>query len=310
MYHCVQTGWKTIAYLCAIALDENLFLRRLHIMITKQHTAIYVLSLAINRDLTEGSSEESLSKFENTLHNEIPWLLLPDAIRAYIRPRQASHFERIPGKEKDTSVSWMEFPSEEVLKNLSKENASEMISFSVGEYPTCVIGEDTEIGEFDIRNVGHRHYEALRCHLVQDLYLDECLRKRLINAEKRFTDTFVIRHSEEEIDGAQLRAQVALFEELGFIKLVGMVYEKTGILLNREWFDTHVLESLKKAYPEDLAENTYKYMSISDEVNERINALDFELTSEEKASVILTDDLDRVLNEMYSYAIRATRYDM
>lgn len=280
-------------------------------MITKQHTAIYALALAINRGIKKETSDESRIKFEKDLHKEIPWLLLPDAIRAYIGPRQASHFERVPGSDKDTSVSWMEFPSEEVLKALSKENISEMVSYEVKEgYPGCVIGEDTDIGEFDVRNVKHKHYEALRCHLIQDLYLDECLRKRLINAEKRFADIFVIRHSEKAIDGKTLRAQVALFEELGFIKLVGMVYEKTGILLNREWFDTHVLESLKEAYPEDLAANTYKYMSISDEVNERINALNFELTAEEKESVILTDDLDRVLNELYGYAIRATRYDM
>lgn len=279
-------------------------------MITLQHTSIYVLGAYLKRNISEDSSFESKDQFKKSLHSELPWVLLPDAIRAYIGPRQVSHFEKCPeGHGKD--CSWIKFPSETILKELSKETVKELVSYELKDgYPACVIGEETNIGEFDIKNGAHKHYEALRCHMIQDMYLDETLRLRMIDASQRFSDKFVIRHNKKEIDGKELRAQVALFEQLGFIKLVGIVYERTGILLNREWFDKYVLTALQDAYPADLAANTYKYMSISDEVNERINALQFELTAEEKESVYITDDLDRVLDELYAYSIRATRFEV
>lgn len=279
-------------------------------MITLQHTSIYFLGAYLKRNISEDSSFEVKEQFKKSLLRELPWVLLPDAIRAYIGPRQASHFEKLPVGHGD-GCSWIKFPSEAVLKDLSKETVKDLVSYDLKDgYPACVIGEETDIGEFDVRNGAHKHYEALRCHMIQDMYLDECLRLRMIDADNRFADKFVIRHNKKEIDGKELRAQVALFEQLGFIKLVGIVYDRTGILMNREWFDKYVLTALKDAYPADLAANTYKYMSISDELNQRINSLQFELTAEEKESVYITDDLDRVLDELYSYAIRATRFEV
>lgn len=279
-------------------------------MITLQHTSIYVLGAYLKRNISEDSSFESKNQFRKSLHRELPWVLFPDAIRAYIGPRQVSHFEKLPEGHGE-GCSWIKFPSEEVLKELSKENVKDLVSYELKDgYPAFVIGEETDIGEFDVKNGAHKHYEALRCHMIQDMYLDEALRIRMIDASSRFSDKFVIRHNKKEIDGKELRAQVALFEQLGFIKLVGIVYEKTGILMNREWFDKYVLTALNDAYPADLAANTYRYMNISDEVNERINALQFELTDEERASVYITDDLDRVLDELYAYAIRATRFEV
>ena len=93
-----------------------------------------------------------------------------------------------------------------------------------------------------------------------------------------------------------------MFEEAGFLRLVKTVYENTGILLDSKWFEENVLTTLLEVYPEDLARNTFKYMVMSDEQNQRIQSLQFELTDEERNALIITDKLDDVLDELYADA--------
>lgn len=255
-------------------------------MITLQHTAIFLMAA---------------SEKEVDIKTSIPWLLLPDAIRMYVGPRQASHFEV---STYETDVSWMEFPTREVLKELSKENVADLVKFYVSpRAPKCVIGEQTDIDEFDIRNYAHPHFRELRIHLIQDCILDKVLREKLVDVTQRFEDRFVVHHNHSIVlDGAELRKQITLFEQIGFLHLVGMVYKKTGILLNQRWFDENVHTALLEAYPVELAENTYKYMQIPEEIEQRINELDFELTQEDEDKLVITDELQRVLDEMYATA--------
>lgn len=264
-------------------------------MITKQHSSIYFLALSHKRS---NESEESMYA---ELHKNLPWVLLPDAIRAYIGPRQAGHFEQLPD---GTDVSWMRYPSPEVLKNLTKETAANEVEFYVAEgYPKCVIGEQTDIDAFDKKNWNHRYYHELRIHMLQDMVLDDLLRMRIIHPDLRFNDQFKVWHNPKLVlTGQELRQQVAKFEEYGFIRLVGTVYERTGTLLNRQWFDEHVLKALLDVYPEDLARKTYKFMDISDEVNEKINNLDFSIDESLKAELTMVDDLDDVLDELHAGA--------
>ena len=267
---------------------------RSNLMITRQHAALTFMSLA-----TIGRTK--------TFRKYFPWVLLPEAIRAYIGPRQPSHFEELPDQ---TDISRMVFPSPRDLKRTNRDTAMKVINFHLADAPKCVIGEKTRIEVFDYLNIEHDFYHALRVHLLQDRILDEVLRNEMVDVKERFSDIFTIKHSGKCIDGKELRTQIARFEELGFIKLVGMVYERTGLLLEREWFDRRVYDSLKKAYPADLAENTYRYMSISDELNNRINGLQFDLTEEEKASVEITENLDHVLQNMYESALSATLIEL
>lgn len=256
-------------------------------MITLQHTAVWAMA-----------AEE---KHVKDWSKKIPWLLLPDAIRMYVGPRQASHFEATP---EETDVSWMEFPMPEVLKELSKENIADLVKFYVSsKAPKCVIGEQTDVEEFDIRNYAHPYYHELRMHLIQDCVLDKTLRKRLVDVTNRFEDRFIVRHDHSIVlDGTQLRKQVALFEQIGFKHLAGMVYKKTGILLNQRWYDENVHTALLEAYPKELAENTYKYMQIPKEIEQQINELDFAITDEDTSKVVMAENLERVLDEMYATA--------
>lgn len=264
-------------------------------MITRQHTAISFMA---------HSSKGSIQTFKQ----EIPWILLPDGIRAYSGPRQMSHFEQLPDA---TDTAWMIFPDEVTLRKLSKDTFEEKVRCYLPDgYPKCVIGEDTDLNMFDVKNYGNRHYHALRMHMVQDIILDNVLRDKLVSVSGRFKDKFTVMWNHQEIDGATLRTQVAMFENLGFIHLAGKVFERTGRVLNNKWFEEYVLEPLCAAYPEDLAQNTFKYMRLSDEDDARITAMEFELTEADKKGFILCDNLEEILDVMYAEAYYHTAREM
>ena len=237
-------------------------------------------------------------------HKMIPYALLPDAIRRYVGPRQASHFE----DGVDGGNSWMKFPEAETLKVLSKENVSQLVKFSVLEgIKPCVIGEYTNREAFDAHNLMHTQYLALATHLAQDNALDTYLRHMMINVADRYDDKFVIRHSGKVIDGKTLRQQVSIFEDLLFLKIAGIVYHKTGTVLNARWFEENVYSPLCCAYSQDLADGTFKFMKMSDELNARIEKHDFELTDDEKKSVIICEDVDAALAELCAWGYWATK---
>lgn len=262
-------------------------------MITLQHTALSIMAMD-----ELGQNEISGEK--------IPWILLPDAIRMYVGSRQASHFEASPD---GTDISWMEFPTWEILQHLSKENVKELVKYYVSpKAPKCVIGEQTDIDEFDVKNYWHSNYHEIRTHILQDCCLDKFLREELVDVTGRFEDKFVVRHNRSiTLDGAELRKQIASFEEIGFLHLAGKVYKRCRIILNQEWFEENVHKVLLESdYPGELAENTYRFMNIPDEINQRINNQDFDLTDEDKAKVVITDNLERVLDELYAMAYNYT----
>lgn len=275
-------------------------------MISIQHVAIYYLALHSAR---KSCYADNPSKMMEEFQNEVPFVVLPDGIRAFSGQRQMSHFEQNPD---GTEVSWMKFPSAEVLKGITKENFGDMVELHLANgYQPCVIGEKTSIREFDRVNFGHQHYHALRIHMFQDAILDEVLREELIDASLRFKDEFTVRHNQSmKIDGKELRRQVAEFERIGFIKLAGIVYERTGTILNNEWFNAVVEPALKEAYPEVLSANTFKYMKLNEETNARINNRQFALTEEDKALVPMALDFDKILTEMYVDAYHYTRREL
>lgn len=267
-------------------------------MITLQHSALYLLALNNKRK----------SNYLKEFMSEIPFVLLPDAIRAYIPERQAGHFEYSPCGRYN---SWMRFPSEEEIKKLTFENAREMIDhYIVPDAPKCVIGEVTSIRTFNQKNWGHKHFHSLRIHELQDSVLDYIFRDDMLDVTERFSNRYLIRHSGVVIDGKTVREQLAMFEEMAFIRLVEIIYQNTGKLLNQGWFERNVLYALLDAYPEDMATNTYRYMQMSKELNERINSKNFALTEEEKAALIITDKFDQLVDEMYSEAYIKTYQEL
>lgn len=48
-----------------------------------------------------------------------------------------------------------------------------------------------------------------------------------------------------------------------------------GITTNQEWFDKHVKRQLAEKYPQDLADGTYKRMTIPEDINKMISEHDW-----------------------------------
>lgn len=285
-------------------------------MITKQHTI--VTTIAHNRVLKERgfSHEEAKARTEKFIKERIHLFLYPDAVRYLVGPRQAGHFERVPD---GSEVSYMIYPPKEMLPFLTRENAKEHIEYRVS--PKCItkcigsdknvaIGEETQLDVFTVFNDRSEYYRELKTHLKQDICLDTIFRARLIDNARMYEDIYINRATGEEIDGKEVRGEATRFEEVGFISLAGMCYHETGILPIREWFDEHVKEPLEKGYCPEMAANTYKYMGIKDEVNERFKQLDFALTEEEIASVKTADNLPEILAQLYDEAIAATMIEL
>lgn len=83
--------------------------------------------------------EGNIEAFEK----ELPYCLLPDAIRAYIGFRSYSHFEVNP---EGNDVSWYVFPID--IKNLTKEKALMQEKYLAPTRLESVIGEKSQISKF------------------------------------------------------------------------------------------------------------------------------------------------------------------
>lgn len=219
-------------------------------MTTLQHVLVTLLSV-----------EGDIQKFRN----EIAYVLLPDAIRKYTGVRQTSHFE---SNCINNITSWMKYPLN--IKELSKENINETVDQCLSpEITPCCIGETTQIDEFYKHN---KHLPliyrlAVEKHLIQDWIYDDFIRS-VIDVSEKFEGIFY--YNNTMLDSTEIRKLIAKIEEDGFIILAKLIYSKYRIKANQDWLDKNVYEVLKKIYPEDLADTTYSYMKIREDVNKAI----------------------------------------
>lgn len=223
-------------------------------MITLQHSLMMLLSV-------DGDIEQ--------FKKEIAYALLPDAIRAYSGPRPYSHFEK---SEDGQTSSWMKFPLD--IKNLSKEMMDQVDKFLVPDIRPCCLGEDTDISAFKTHNkhLPEDYYNGVQKHLIQDMCFDKFVREQ-IDCSKKYESKFEIKG--KKMDDKEVRAFIANMENYGFYILSKIIEHKYGITANQEWFDQNVKPILDEFYPQDLADNTYKYMKIPERINDLITNHDF-----------------------------------
>lgn len=235
-------------------------------MITLQHSLVTLLNL-----------DGDIKSFKK----EIPYVLLPDAIRAYSGPRQYSHFEESADGH---DVSWMQFPVN--VKRMSKNKMGDMGRYLVSDIPNCCIGEKTNLDTFFKYNTHLRgeYRNGVIRHLTQDIVFDDFVREE-IDCSRKYDGIFVLQDG-TVVDDKGVRKDIATMEQQGVYQLAKMVYDKYHIVANQEWFDNNVLPALQKVYPSDLAENTYKYMKIDSEINECITACDFSKIDDYKVSSV------------------------
>lgn len=222
-------------------------------MITLEHSAITLLKL-------HGDVEQ--------FREIIPYILEPDALRRYTGPRQYTHFEKL-----GDDVSWIEFPDD--LKVVNKQNVFDYCkSHLAGEYPKCAIGEETQIDVFEKHN---RHlkplnYIGVKNHLIQDVDFDIFVRQ-VFDCTKRFKDVYVF--DGLVINGQEMRKLVQKVSEFGLYRLAFLIYQTTGIKITQEWYTENVYRSIQKIYSQDLADGTYNYMKIPENMNSWIASADW-----------------------------------
>ena len=224
-------------------------------MITLQHTLTTLFALNGNED---------------KLDDEIPYVLLPDAIRRYCGPRQYSHFEEHPNNKGE--ISWMEYPAD--VKNVNREVMDSQSKYLAEGIPPCVLGENTHIETFEEHNkhLNPKYLAGVKKHLTQDVVFDDFVREQ-IDCSKKFDDEFEFKG--KKYDGKGVRKLIADIENQGLYILAYMIHKEYGITANQEWFDKHVKQNLDREYPQDLADGTYQYMKIPEEINRRITEGDW-----------------------------------
>lgn len=257
-------------------------------MITLQHSLVYLSALA-----KDGVAD--LEKFKKG----IPWTLLPDALRCYTGNREYTHFEESSTIDED--ISWIEFPED--LKEVSKDNLPSM--HLADGIQNAVIGETTHIDTFHEHNAEHSKYGPLRIHLEQDVILDNVIRE-LVDCRDKYNGSFKVNTTGEKIDGQELRRRIAAFEKYGFLHFAKNIYERTGILVNQQWFDENVREALEQTYSQDMTDSTYKYMKIDPEIERRIANQDFEFTKPDIEEIGLGENVEDVIEKMYQDALEIT----
>lgn len=228
-------------------------------------------------------------------------VVFPDAIRAYSGPRGLSHFE----KGTDGSSSYWKFPTG--MKTVTKESVD--LSLALDSYlaaaPKAFIGEESDIEAFrkHNRHLPKEMYEGCEAHLKQDIIFDNFIREK-IDCKEKYKDRFFIisgKGEREEIDGKTLRNIIANIEQQGVYILAYEIYERTGTLINQQWFDEVVYPALKRDYPEDLAEKTYSYMKIHPMINELITNKDWSKLDKIVVGNIRYKDFKKLYNDATNY---------
>ncbi|MBE5745962.1 MAG: hypothetical protein E7359_01560 [Clostridiales bacterium] len=223
-------------------------------MLTLQHSLITLFALNGN---------------EKQFKEELPYVLLPDAIRKYLTNRKYGHFELSHDKK---DVSWLKYPID--IKNLSSEIFDMAEKHLVSDLSPCVLGEITQVESFEKHN-SHLpivYFAGVKKHLIQDRLNDVFIRK-IIDCSKMYEDIFVFKG--KEYTGTEIRKIISEIENYGFYILSSMLYDAFNITTNQEWFDKNVKPVLDKAYGEELSNATYRFMKIPEDINEKITNHDF-----------------------------------
>ena len=219
-------------------------------MITLQHSLVTLFA----------TKDQNIEEFEK----ELPYVLLPDAIRRYSGPRQYSHFEQGQNGE---GHSWMEFPLD--IKGMTEESIQKGPRYLLPDIKPCALGERTSVPVFEEHNgfLPNDYFAGVKKHLIQDIIFDKFIRKT-IDCSQKLNHEFTFRG--EQYDDKGVRKLITDIEEHGMYVLAYMLNQSCGITANQEWFDEHVKKVLDREYPREIADSTYKYMKIPEKMNDWI----------------------------------------
>lgn len=170
-------------------------------------------------------------------------VVFPDAVRAYTKDRELSHFEENP---KNGQISYMEFPNHMNVSADETKAWMENHSRLADDIEKGPLGQKTHIESYREHNQALKAdnpnmYKGIDDHLKQDVVYDKYVRDKI----------------------GPDRAAIFKDEDHAIYVAAAKIYEEQGILCNKQWLEENIKPILKEKMPE-LAENTFKYMHFSD----------------------------------------------
>ena len=206
-------------------------------------------------------------------------LTTPDSVRCWSGPRQFTHFTENPSTGE---ISWFKYP-ETPVKEWSKEIIDSTDKYDAGKPGISAVDEASVAEEFWKHNQKTEQNTLFYIHLLQDITYDDYLRT-YIDVSRMYEDIYL--YDGKIFTGEEFRKSgdsrwngeslVNSFDSQMFIALAKNIYETTGIVTNRAWFEKEVFPAFYEKYSEELAEKTIKFITMSDFANSTITALNFD----------------------------------
>ena len=197
-------------------------------------------------------------------------VVLPDGIRAYTRQREYSHFEE---NYNHTDISYLKFPN---MKFITNDYMKQYLpnNSHLADIKSYAIGETTKINEFISHNkeLPIDTYNGIYDHLIQDYCFDEFIRSK-IDCSKKYDGIYKLNN--KILNETDVRKLIIDIEQFGIYILSYILNKEYSIITNQDWFDKNIKQILYKNYTEELFNNTYKYITIDDQINDWITNKDW-----------------------------------
>lgn len=200
-------------------------------------------------------------------------VVYPDAIRAYTKVRGYSHFE--VGDDGDRS--YMKFPCS--MKADQEEVSSLLNKFGHLAHKDKVCAIDNLTGEQGVELCIQKNSTlddvmlgGIVWHLRQDTVFDDFIRE-VIDCSKMKKDVYTV--NGKILNGKELRGLIHLIEMHGIYALAKRLYLETNMTVNNTWLKIHIERSLKNSYNEELADKTFSFMKIDDDIDRYITNHDW-----------------------------------
>lgn len=201
-------------------------------------------------------------------------VVYPDAIRAYTKVRGYSHFEI---GDNGVDRSYMKFPHS--MKADKEEVTSLLDKFGYLAHKDKVCAIDNLTGEQGIELCIQKNStldDTMLCgivwHLRQDTVFDDFIRE-VIDCSRMKEDIYVV--GGKTLNGNELRGLIHSIEMHGIYALAKRLYLKTNKTANNTWLKIHIERSLKNSYNEELADKTFSFMKIDDDIDRYITNHDW-----------------------------------
>lgn len=227
-------------------------------------------------------------------------LTTPDSMRCWSGSREYSHFTINP---KTGEISGATFPKESV-KEWNEEIVKSIDCYSAGKPGSAVVDEATIPDAMWVWNEWSEQNFLFYLHLLQDKAYDRFVRS-VIDVSGRYEDKY--RFNGELFSGAQIRGQGmerwsrGLINELDdqfYVRLAKRYYEKKNVKANNFWLKHVMCKAIRQVYSDDLANNTVKYISLSERADELIKNLSFDDPNWPVPNWIVDQAIDWMMEDM------------